>query len=232
MAAAVDALAPRRARRCPTGVTLKRGPHRMVQRNSPAAPGDRSSGPRRGPGPDPHRARARVRRVPGARSSRLKAHRDPPPAGRSRASPGGGSYGLQMQPGDVARRDRSSIARAHAARVRRQRLARAAHAPHRDVGLETLRDAATPDWARDTRPDEGAVARMKHLIEDLLTLSRLESAPPPPPEEARPWSRCSSVWPPRRALVRGDATRLRVEDRVDLVGSERRICERARQPPW
>src|SRR5258706_16482233 len=51
--------------------------------------------------------------------------------------------------------------------------------------IETLRDEPDPQAARryiDLM--SGQAQRMLHLVEDLLTLSSLESAPPPPLEES------------------------------------------------
>ena len=48
--------------------------------------------------------------------------------------------------------------------------------------LETVRELELDPaaHARLPRPDAGAGARMQRLVEDLLTLSALESAPPAP----------------------------------------------------
>jgi two-component system phosphate regulon sensor histidine kinase PhoR len=93
--------------------------------------------------------------------------------------------------------------------------------------LETLRDEADPEAARhyiDLMTDQGR--RMQRLIEDLLTLSALESSPPPPMEEAVPMRPLlERLGAEARALSGGrHRIELEAEDGVDLVGSEKELA--------
>jgi two-component system phosphate regulon sensor histidine kinase PhoR len=93
--------------------------------------------------------------------------------------------------------------------------------------LETLRDETDPQAARhyqDLMSDQAR--RMQRLVEDLLTLSALESSPPPPMEERVDMhALMERLGAEARALSSG-RHRISVEDEqgLDLVGSEKELA--------
>ena len=92
--------------------------------------------------------------------------------------------------------------------------------------LETLRDERDPEAARryiDLMHEQAA--RMERLVEDLLTLSSLESAPPPPLEETIEMAALvERLGADARALSAGrHHVSVESERGVDLVGSEKEI---------
>jgi two-component system phosphate regulon sensor histidine kinase PhoR len=93
--------------------------------------------------------------------------------------------------------------------------------------LETLRDERDPEAARryiDLMHEQAA--RMERLVEDLLTLSSLESAPPPPLDDTIDMAALvERLGADARALSAG-RHRICVESErgVDLVGSEKEIA--------
>jgi two-component system phosphate regulon sensor histidine kinase PhoR len=93
--------------------------------------------------------------------------------------------------------------------------------------LETLRDESDPAAAQrylDLMTEQSK--RMQRLIEDLLTLSALESSPPPPMEEAIPMRPLlERLGAEARALSSGrHRIELDAEDGIDLVGSEKELA--------
>ncbi|HXF78605.1 MAG TPA: phosphate regulon sensor histidine kinase PhoR [Usitatibacter sp.] len=92
--------------------------------------------------------------------------------------------------------------------------------------LETLRDERDGQAARhyiDLMSEQSA--RMLRLVEDLLTLSALESSPPPPMEEPIAMRKLlDRLGAEARALSNG-RHRIEVdgEDGIDLVGSEKEL---------
>ncbi len=92
--------------------------------------------------------------------------------------------------------------------------------------LETLRDEKDEHAARRYLDlmDEQA-RRMQRLVEDLLTLSSLESAPPPPLEERIDMDKLlDRLGAEARALSGGrHAIEIGAEPGVDLLGSEKEI---------
>jgi two-component system phosphate regulon sensor histidine kinase PhoR len=92
--------------------------------------------------------------------------------------------------------------------------------------LETLRDERDPEAARryiDLMSEQSQ--RMLRLVEDLLTLSALESSPPPPMEESIGMKKLlDRLGAEARALSNG-RHRIEVEgeEGIDLVGSEKEI---------
>jgi two-component system phosphate regulon sensor histidine kinase PhoR len=92
--------------------------------------------------------------------------------------------------------------------------------------LEMLRDEGDPDAARrhiDLMEEQSK--RMARLVEDLLTLSALESSPPPPMEEPIDMRALTGrLGTEARALSGGRHTvEVESEAGVDLVGSEKEI---------
>ena len=100
--------------------------------------------------------------------------------------------------------------------------------------LETLRDEARPGAARryiDLMSEQAQ--RMQRLVEDLLTLSSLESSPPPPMEEPIDMgSLVERLGAEARALSRRAAPHRasRQRRRRALAGQREGDLERARQP--
>jgi len=92
--------------------------------------------------------------------------------------------------------------------------------------LETLRDERDPEAARhyiDLMSEQSQ--RMLRLVEDLLTLSALESSPPPPMEEPVEMKKLlDRLGAEARALSNG-RHRIEVEgeEGIDLVGSEKEL---------
>ena len=92
--------------------------------------------------------------------------------------------------------------------------------------LETLRDERDPEAARhyiDLMAEQSQ--RMLRLVEDLLTLSALESSPPPPMEEPVEMKKLlDRLGAEARALSNG-RHRIEVdgEEGIDLVGSEKEL---------
>ena len=116
-------------------------------------------------------------------------------------------------------------------RMRREFVANVSHelrTPLTVVGgfLETLRDERDPEAARhyiDLMSEQSQ--RMLRLVEDLLTLSALESSPPPPMEEPIEMRKLlDRLGAEARALSNG-RHRIEVdgEDGVDLMGSEKEL---------
>jgi len=116
-------------------------------------------------------------------------------------------------------------------RVRREFVANVSHelrTPLTVVSgfLETLRDERDPEAARrylDLMEDQAR--RMERLVEDLLTLSTLESAPPPPLDEAIDMSNLvERLAADARALSAG-RHRISIENQggADLLGSDKEI---------
>jgi two-component system phosphate regulon sensor histidine kinase PhoR len=92
--------------------------------------------------------------------------------------------------------------------------------------LETLRDEKDPAAARryvDLMAEQSK--RMERLVEDLLTLSALESSPPPPLEERIEMAPLlERLGAEARALSGGrHAIEVDAETGVDLVGSEKEV---------
>ena len=93
--------------------------------------------------------------------------------------------------------------------------------------LETLRDETDPEAARryiDLMTEQAQ--RMQRLVEDLLTLSALESSPPPQMDEAVDMKQLlARLAAEARALSGGrHEIRLEAEDGLDLVGSEKELA--------
>ena len=92
--------------------------------------------------------------------------------------------------------------------------------------LETLRDEPDPDAAKryiDLMSEQSA--RMLRLVEDLLTLSALESSPPPPMEEPIEMRKLlERLGAEARALSNGrHKIEVDGEDGIDLLGSEKEL---------
>jgi two-component system phosphate regulon sensor histidine kinase PhoR len=93
--------------------------------------------------------------------------------------------------------------------------------------LETLRDETDADAARRyVELMTGQAVRMQRLVEDLLTLSALESSPPPPMEETVDMrTLLARVGAEARALSGGrHRIELEAEEGLDLVGSEKELA--------
>jgi two-component system phosphate regulon sensor histidine kinase PhoR len=93
--------------------------------------------------------------------------------------------------------------------------------------LETLRDEPDPAAASryiDLMSEQAR--RMQRLVEDLLTLSALESSPPPPMEEAVDMrALLARLGAEARALSGGrHRIELDAEEGLDLVGSEKELA--------
>ena len=116
-------------------------------------------------------------------------------------------------------------------RVRREFVANVSHelrTPLTVVAgfLETLRDERDPEAARhyiDLMTEQSQ--RMLRLVEDLLTLSALESSPPPPMEEPIEMKKLlDRLGAEARALSNGrHRIEVESEEGIDLVGSEKEI---------
>src|SRR5258706_7573564 len=92
--------------------------------------------------------------------------------------------------------------------------------------IETLRDEPDPQAARHYIDlMSGQAQRMLHLVEDLLTLSSLESAPPPPLEEAIDMDQLVERLAAEARALSGGRHRIQVEHDggVKLLGSEKEI---------
>ena len=92
--------------------------------------------------------------------------------------------------------------------------------------LETLRDEKDPAAARsylDLMSEQSE--RMQRLVEDLLTLSALESSPPPPLEERIPMAPLlERLGAEARALSAGrHRIEIDAEPGLDLLGSEKEV---------
>jgi two-component system phosphate regulon sensor histidine kinase PhoR len=92
--------------------------------------------------------------------------------------------------------------------------------------LETLRDEPDPAAAArylDLMTDQAK--RMTRLVEDLLTLSSLESSPPPSMEEAVDMSKVVERLGAEARALSGGRHRIEIERRSDsnLVGSEKEL---------
>jgi two-component system phosphate regulon sensor histidine kinase PhoR len=92
--------------------------------------------------------------------------------------------------------------------------------------IETLRDEPDPEAARryiDLM--SGQAQRMLHLVEDLLTLSSLESAPPPPLEESIDMGSLVERLGAEARALSGGRHRIAIEKEggVRLLGSEKEI---------
>jgi two-component system phosphate regulon sensor histidine kinase PhoR len=117
-------------------------------------------------------------------------------------------------------------------RIRREFVANVSHelrTPLTVVSgfLETLRDETDPKAAQhyiDLMTEQAK--RMQRLVEDLLTLSALESSPPPPMEEAVDMrSLLARLGAEARALSGGrHRIELDAEEGIDLVGSEKELA--------
>lgn len=93
--------------------------------------------------------------------------------------------------------------------------------------LETLRDEEDPQ-ARQRYMDlmTEQSQRMQRLVEDLLTLSALESAPPPPMEDLVDMVALSARLGAEARALSGGRHRIEVESAapIDLVGSEKELA--------
>jgi two-component system phosphate regulon sensor histidine kinase PhoR len=92
--------------------------------------------------------------------------------------------------------------------------------------IETLRDETDPAAARryiDLMSEQAG--RMLHLVEDLLTLSSLESSPPPPLEESIDMEALIERLAAEARALSGGRHRIAVEKEggVRLLGSEKEI---------
>jgi two-component system phosphate regulon sensor histidine kinase PhoR len=92
--------------------------------------------------------------------------------------------------------------------------------------LETLKDETDPVAARhyvDLMAEQSK--RMEHLVEDLLTLSSLESSPPPPMEDPIDMTALTERLGAEARALSGGRHRIEVESEpgVDLLGSEKEI---------
>jgi two-component system phosphate regulon sensor histidine kinase PhoR len=93
--------------------------------------------------------------------------------------------------------------------------------------LETLQDEGDPAAARrymDLMAEQSD--RMLRLVEDLLTLSALESSPPPPMEDPVPMKSLVERLGAEARALSGGRHRIEVEaeEGVDLVGSEKELA--------
>jgi two-component system phosphate regulon sensor histidine kinase PhoR len=92
--------------------------------------------------------------------------------------------------------------------------------------LETLRDETDPaEAARYIALMQDQAGRMQRLVEDLLTLSSLESAPPPPLDDAVDMSSLVERLGAEARALSGGRHRIVVDNRggADLLGSEKEI---------
>jgi two-component system, OmpR family, phosphate regulon sensor histidine kinase PhoR len=93
--------------------------------------------------------------------------------------------------------------------------------------LETLRDETDPTAARrylDLMSEQAS--RMQRLVEDLLTLSALESSPPPPMEEVVDMGALVERLGAEARALSGGRHRIEVdaEQGLDLVGTEKELA--------
>ena len=94
--------------------------------------------------------------------------------------------------------------------------------------VEALRDEADPEAARrylDLMAEQSA--RMQRLVEDLLTLSALESSPPPPMEEPVDMAGLLARLGAEARALSGGRHRIELEGAdtpLDLVGSEKELA--------
>jgi len=92
--------------------------------------------------------------------------------------------------------------------------------------LETLREETDPrEAARYIALMQDQARRMERLVEDLLTLSSLESAPPPPLDEAVDMTNLVERLGAEARALSGGRHRIVVDNRggADLLGSEKEI---------
>ena len=117
-------------------------------------------------------------------------------------------------------------------RIRREFVANVSHelrTPLTVVSgfLETLRDETDPEAAqRYIALMAEQARRMQRLVEDLLTLSALESSPPPPMEETVDMrALLARMGAEARALSAGrHRIEIEAEEGLDLVGSEKELA--------
>ena len=117
-------------------------------------------------------------------------------------------------------------------RIRREFVANVSHelrTPLTVVSgfLETLRDETDPEAAqRYIALMAEQASRMQRLVEDLLTLSALESSPPPPMEETVDMrALLARVGAEARALSAGrHRIEIEADEGLDLVGSEKELA--------
>ena len=92
--------------------------------------------------------------------------------------------------------------------------------------LETLREERDPESSRRyIELMTGQARRMERLVEDLLTLSSLESSPPPPLEQPVEMAKLiERLGAEARALSNGrHRVDVESEDGIDLLGSEKEL---------
>jgi two-component system phosphate regulon sensor histidine kinase PhoR len=117
-------------------------------------------------------------------------------------------------------------------RMRREFVANVSHELRTPLTVitgftETLRDETDPVAARRYVDLMGEQAqRMLHLVEDLLTLSALESSPPPPLESAIDMDQLTERLAADARALSGGRHRIdaRHEGHVGLLGSEKEIA--------
>ncbi|MEO7743348.1 MAG: phosphate regulon sensor histidine kinase PhoR [Usitatibacter sp.] len=117
-------------------------------------------------------------------------------------------------------------------RVRREFVANVSHELRTPLTViagfvETLRDETGPADARrflDLMADQAS--RMERLVEDLLTLSSLESSPPPPMEESVEMVEMVGRLAAEARALSGGRHRFvtEVEPGMDLVGSDKELA--------
>ena len=144
-------------------------------------------------------------------------------------------YGENAAPGALARRDavprRSSACAASSSPTSRTSCAR--RSPWSRASSRRCATSAIPQAARhyiDLMSEQSQ--RMQRLVEDLLTLSALESSPPPPMEEPIEMRQLlERLGAEARALSDG-RHRIEVEgeDGIDLAGQREGALQRIRQP--
>jgi two-component system phosphate regulon sensor histidine kinase PhoR len=118
-------------------------------------------------------------------------------------------------------------------RVRREFVANVSHEMRTPLTVvagfvETLREEEDPAArARYLDLMAGQAARMQRLVEDLLTLSALESSPPPPMEETVDMVALLARLGAEARALSGGRHRIEVEEAdsvPDLVGSEKELA--------